>query len=653
MTERRDLRAVISLCAAALALNLIGSFVAAQLNLPLFLDTGGTIFIAALGGYLPGIAVGFFTNLLKSVVEPAQMYFCSISVAVAIITTFLARKGFFESFGKTLATIPALTLVTGTCNYLIKIFLKMTDVLEPIKEFGIDFSESFAFEVLDKSLAVVIAFLLIKLVSPQTKSFFRFLGRKQAPLSDEMKHISDEQHYLSSSLRTKMLVILTLSSLLLSFSVALISYLLFKDFARDDRLKTVDGLVAVVVSNINPNRVDDYLYLGRDDDDYKDIEEKLYALKNSNSDIKYLYVYRFSKRGCQVVFDLDTSTSDGDAAGDFVELDASARPYLDDFIAGKPVPPIISDDEFGYLLTLYKPVYDVNGHCQCYAAIDFSMDILNVYTRTFTIKLFALFLGCFVFVFAIGLVFIENNVILPVNTMAYCAENFSYDSPTSREQNFKRLNDLHIRTGDEIENLYSSLIRTTKNILRYLKHLQKAKSVVADMQVRVSAMDEIAYKDSLTGVKNKASYDREIAALDKKILSARAHFCIVMIDVNFLKRVNDTYGHERGNQYLINACRFICAIFGAEHVYRIGGDEFVVVIEGEKVSLVKYFRSQFAFEMERKNADETLQPWEKISAAIGVATYKPVHDKTAEEVFKRADVLMYENKLAMKANRTA
>ena len=650
MTERKDLRAVILLCGAALALNLFGSFVAAKFNLPLFLDTGGTVFIAALGGYLPGIAVGFFTNLIKSFVEPAQMYFCSVSVAVAIITTFLARKGFFQSFTKALSTTAVLTVLTSTCDFLIKFFLKVSDVLEPIQNFGIDFTENFAYEFLDKGLAIAIAFCLIRFVSPQTKKFFRHLGRKQSPLPDEMKHISDEQHYLSSSLRTKMLVILTLSSLLLSFSVSLISFLLFKDFSRDDRIKTVDGLVAVMVNEINPALVDDYIYYGSEDDRYKDTEEKFYALKNSNSDIKYLYVYRFSKRGCQVVFDLNTADMEGDKAGDFVELDKSARPYLDDLIAGRPIPPIIADDNFGYLLTLYKPVYDVNGKCQCYAAIDFSMNILNEYTRTFVIKLFALFLGCFVFVFAVGLVFIENNVILPVNTMAYCAQNFSYDSEESREENFKRLKDLKIQTGDEIENLYAALIRTTENILQYLEHLQHAKSVVADMQVRVSAMDEIAYKDSLTGVKNKAAYDREIAALNEKISEGTAQFCIVMIDVNFLKRINDTYGHECGNKYLINACRLVCAVFGENRVYRIGGDEFVVILTDVLAPLGNYFVTEFNFEMNAKNSNESLQPWEKISAAIGVANYES-DDKTAEEVFKRADAQMYENKLAMKANR--
>ena len=140
--------------------------------------------------------------------------------------------------------------------------------------------------------------------------------------------------------------------------------------------------------------------------------------------------------------------------------------------------------------------------------------------------------------------------------------------------------------------------------------------------------------------------------IDKKISAGNAAFCIVMVDVNFLKRVNDTYGHERGNEYLINACRLVCSVFGAEHVYRIGGDEFVVIVEGDRVSLCRYFVKQFKAEMDRKNANALLEPWEKVSAAVGVAFYDKAVDKTADEVFKRADKEMYANKLAMKAQRT-
>ena len=652
MPEKNNLRKAILICVAALIVNLLGFFIAEKFNLPLFLDTGGTIFVAALGNYELAIAVGFFTNLSKSFVIPSEMYFCSVSVAIAIITTFFARQGFYTKFRKAILMIPVLTFVTGTCDLFIETFLILTDILEPAKEFQMDFIENFLYEFIDKSLSVIVAFFALKFVTPQTKKFFRMMGQRQAPLSDEIKRVVNDQSYLSSSLRTKILVLLTLSSLLLSFSVSLISYLLFKNSAIDDRIKTVDGIVTVLVSEINPYRVDDYIDYGRTKSNYTMLEEKFYAVKNSNSNIKYLYVYRFSDQGCQVVFDLNTANVAGDKAGMFIEFDKSLYPYKDDLIAGRPIPPIITNDEYGYLLTLYKPVYDAQGKCQCYAAIDFSMDIIPEYTKMFVIKLLALFLGCFVFIFAMGISFVENNIILPVNTMAYCARNFVYDSTTAREENIAQIKSLKIQTGDEIENLYSALLRTTENFKNYLEHLQRARSQVSDMQVKITAMDEIAHTDSLTGVKNKTAYVEATALLDKKILSLQADFCIVMVDVNFLKRINDNYGHECGNNYLINACKLVCAIFGTENVYRIGGDEFVVIIEGEKVSLVPYFLAQFKFEMDRKNANDALQPWEKVSAAVGVAFYEPFQDKNSDEVFKRADKEMYDNKLAMKAQRT-
>ena len=449
-----------------------------------------------------------------------------------------------------------------------------------------------------------------------------------------------------------MLTILMLSSLFVAFSIALISYLLFKDSAIEDRIKSADAMDSVILSNINPEHVDEYIKHGRDLEEYRTIEEKLYTMKNTNSDIKFIYVYKVAADGFHVVFDLDTAAVEGDNPGDVVEFEEALMPYVDDLLAGRPIPPIITDDEYGYLLTLYKPLYDVNGNCQCYAAVDLSMNVLSDYARTFVIKLIALFVGCFIFIFAIGLAFVENNIVLPVNTMAYCARNFSYDSEEARERNIERMKSLRIKTGDEIENLYSALIRTTENLLNYFRYLQRAKGQVADMQVKVSAMDKKAHIDSLTGVKNKTSYVEAIEQLDKKIAAGNAAFCIVMVDVNYLKRVNDTYGHERGNEYLVNACRLVCGVFGKEHVYRVGGDEFVVLIEGDKVSLCKYFVAQFKVEMNHKLSNEMLALWEKVSAAIGVAFYEVGKDKTADEVFKRADKEMYANKLAMKATRT-
>ena len=84
--------------------------------------------------------------------------------------------------------------------------------------------------------------------------------------------------------------------------------------------------------------------------------------------------------------------------------------------------------------------------------------------------------------------------------------------------------------------------------------------------------------------------------------------------------MNDNYGHERGNIYLKNAADLIASVFGTENLYRIGGDEFVVVMEGkqrqaESTHLLREFRARIRDFQEMKG----LKPWEQVYAAAGIA----------------------------------
>ena len=618
MQEKNNSPSPILICVAAIALNLLGAFVTRSFDLPLYLDTVGTISIAMMSGYVPAIVVGFFTHFLASFTDEAEMYYCSVSIFVAIYTTFLARRGVFQKFFKTLLAIPALALVATILSEVIGKFLFCTGVVQALSEIQLHFAKNFLLEFADKGLTVVAAFVLLKFIPPSVKNIFSELGHKQAPLTREMRKAVYKRKCPLTSLRTKILLILMLSSLFIATAIASISYRIFEQAAVAVQIKIGDGLATIAADQIDPTNLDAS-------------KENLLSIKHSNLDVKSLRVEKFSAEGARVVFDADMNSPP----------EENILPYLDDLLAGKPIPPIDNDDS----LTIYKPVYDSAGRAHCYVVIDMSLDLISDYGRAFTAKVLALFSGCVVFVFVIGLRFVENNVILPVNTMDYCARNFSYENNRLCKNNLEQLRRLEIHTGDEIENLYHALLKTTQKVVESFEKLRRAKR-------RVAEMDELAHKDSLTGIKNKAAYDEATAQLDEKISAGAAEFCIAMVDVNYLKKINDTYGHERGNIYLLNASRLICSVFGAEHVYRIGGDEFVVILEGEKVSLSKYFVTQFKAEMERKNSNASSEPWEKVSAAVGLATYRAGVDKTADEVFKRADAQMYENKLAMKAART-
>ena len=166
-------------------------------------------------------------------------------------------------------------------------------------------------------------------------------------------------------------------------------------------------------------------------------------------------------------------------------------------------------------------------------------------------------------------------------------------------------------------------------------------------------LNDVAYVDALTGLSNKAAYDKNTRPIDEAVAAGKApEFAILMIDLNFLKKVNDTYGHEYGNVYLNNCAGMVSRIYGRNHAYRFGGDEYVVVLTGEDTQKAETLTLLFKQEMAQLRTNPNIKPWEKVSAAIGIARFDPARHHSVEEVFKIADKNMYEDKLAMKAQRT-
>ena len=254
----------ILICVAAVIVNIVASCVARSFHLPLYLDTGGTIFVAMLSGYVPGIVVGFATNFINSFAEESEMYYCSISIFVAIYTTFLARRGYFQKLSKTLLTIPALVFITSSATVVIENFLLCTGVVEVINGIQMNFTAIFLREIVDKGLLVLIMFVAVKFVPPQIKTFFREWGLRQAPLTAEIKRAVYERKCPKSSLRTKVLLMLMLSAIFIAASIALISYRIFEQSAAVAQVKIAEGLTTIIANEINPARVDEYIKSGRE-----------------------------------------------------------------------------------------------------------------------------------------------------------------------------------------------------------------------------------------------------------------------------------------------------------------------------------------------------------------------------------------------------
>lgn len=158
----------------------------------------------------------------------------------------------------------------------------------------------------------------------------------------------------------------------------------------------------------------------------------------------------------------------------------------------------------------------------------------------------------------------------------------------------------------------------------------------------IAAYKQLAYMDSMTGMKNRTAFMEE-----QERDSGAPGMTYILMDINNLKQTNDRYGHEEGDRLIITAAKHIRETFeGPGKCYRIGGDEFVVILErGTAEGTAETLAG-----MQRRIREENKGRKISLNIAAGLAVRQGKED-TAEVLFKRADEEMYAEKQRMKAER--
>ena len=189
----------------------------------------------------------------------------------------------------------------------------------------------------------------------------------------------------------------------------------------------------------------------------------------------------------------------------------------------------------------------------------------------------------------------------------------------------------------------------------FLQTYQSRMGLVFDKFRHALSLDQInkrlldlMRRDPLTNVSNRMAYEDKEKYLQSLINSdPSAEFAIAMFDVNNLKLINDTYGHDAGDGYLIRACHLICNIFKHSPVYRVGGDEFIAVLTGNDYEEQEELRKDLGHHMSPYSNQLPL-PSDYVSIACGISSFRPDTDLSVQDVVKRADEEMYRIKAEMK-----
>ena len=177
------------------------------------------------------------------------------------------------------------------------------------------------------------------------------------------------------------------------------------------------------------------------------------------------------------------------------------------------------------------------------------------------------------------------------------------------------------------------------------------KRLAGHMKDHISDLNKRAYVDALTSVRNKGAYTSYIEEMGARLSDdggQETSFAIGVFDCDNLKQINDRYGHEKGDIYLKTASRLICRVFQHSPVFRIGGDEFSVILRNDdyqnREALVQRFNEGMA-----EISASAKHEWEQVHVAMGIAVYDPQKDRSINDVIRRADEIMYENKRGRKA----
>lgn len=187
----------------------------------------------------------------------------------------------------------------------------------------------------------------------------------------------------------------------------------------------------------------------------------------------------------------------------------------------------------------------------------------------------------------------------------------------------------------------------------YADHQTRSKEFALRMELgsQKEKLQHMAYYDMLTGLPNRTMFYSLYPLAIAKGRQGNTRVVLMMIDLNHFKEINDTYGHDTGDQVLRHAGELLSAsVRGEDLAVRLGGDEFVIVIQNiQKEEEIDSISKRIVDAFVNQAPIEISGQAYKVSASIGVTVIRPDDDLSADEAKAKADKAMYKAKEQSKA----
>ena len=375
---------------------------------------------------------------------------------------------------------------------------------------------------------------------------------------------------------------------------------------------------------------DEMKKLQKGDENTPEYQKAQNILRSFQDNIELSYIYGVRDEGNDhFSFTIDPDVDPGEFGEEIAYTTALKAASL-----GTPsVDEVPYEDRWGRFYSAYSPIFDSEGKVAGIVAVDFSAEwyesrvhkqiisvVLICAASTIVGILMALIVSAKIRRRFTVLYDEMNDLALDFEDLnKFIKKNGDEKNPSAPEENSDTPKE---KKGDEIGELGKQLLTFRTELRQYITYVHSQ-----------------AYIDAMTGAGSKTAYLNKVKSIEKQILENKANFAVVVFDINGLKTINDNYGHELGDKFISRAAETIMSVFGESNVYRIGGDEFIAVLEHTSVGEVREFFERFDRLSDEIN-DHNEFPV-NFSVSKGSEFYSKTRDPDYKTAFKRADEAMY------------
>lgn len=430
--------------------------------------------------------------------------------------------------------------------------------------------------------------------------------------------------------------VLLFSALLLAANIILGSVILTQSVSTVRRMVRKDMLN---MSNTAASLIDGDVIRGFDEEDkgteaYEYVLSELSAFQE-NTDIKYIYLVK-QVGDEHFIFIVDADPDDPADFGEEVLITDALRSAAKGSAMVDNEP---AQDEWGNFYSSYSPVFDSGGEIAGIVGVDFDADwydkqILENSASIGIVSAISFLVTLTVLLIVTGNIrkkFRELNEDLVI--LASDVEELAKDLD----------NDTGYKRSDERKSEDESEAVTDISAAELEALSGKIRSMHTDIKAYIDFVHEKALTDALTNIGNTAAYMERVAGLEEAIADGSADFHLILFDINYLKHLNDKFGHMCGDRVISGTAEVIARVFGVKNTFRIGGDEFAAIAEGVTDDDMASMMARFDKEVILYNEEHRESDGE-LSVSKGQASYIKGEDKTYRSVFSRADKNMYQNK---------